>query len=67
MADAVEHVVKIGGLKSIDRAKADLALAEFSAGDDFGWQFVILAEEQALADADFAAGTNQAFPVVGLI
>jgi hypothetical protein len=29
-------------------------------------QFVFLAKEQALADADFAAGANQAFPIVGI-
>ena len=43
-----------------------MALAEFRAGQDLGLQFVMLAEEQAFADADLASGTNQAFPIVGL-
>ena len=29
-------------------------------------KFVVLAEEQAFAYADFAAGTNQTFPIVGI-
>ena len=51
-----------------DRLKADAAQAEFRAGENLGLQFVEipLAEEQALADADLAAGANQALPIVGL-
>ena len=50
----------------LDRLKADAALAEFCAGQDLGLKFfaIALAEKQAFADADFAAGTNQAFPIV---
>lgn len=43
-----------------------MTFAEGPAGDDFGLHFVVFAEEQAFADADFAAGTNQALPVVWL-
>ncbi len=68
VADAVEDVVKLGDRAGavIDRRKTDVAFAEGSAGDDLGLEFVVLAEKQALADADLAAGTNQAFPIVGL-
>ena len=50
--------------------EADLALAEFGAGQDLGlefigFQFILLAEEEAFADSDFAAGANQALPIVG--
>ncbi len=44
--------------------KADAALAEFGAGKDLGLKFISLAEEQAFADADFAAGPDQALPIV---
>jgi hypothetical protein len=65
MADAIEGSEEIvRGLKG--GLEADTALAELGAGEDFSLQFVFLAEEQALADADFAAGTNQAFPIVGI-
>jgi len=65
VADAIEggeevFVLISGGLE------ADVALAEFGAGDDLGLQFVVFAEIKMFADANFAAGTNQAFPVVGL-
>jgi len=65
VADAIEGGEEIvvlirGGLE------ADVALAELGAGDDLGLQFVVLAEKKMLADADFAAGTNQASPIVGL-
>lgn len=46
--------------------KADVALAEGSAGDDFGLEIVVLAEEELLAEIDFAAGANQALPIVWL-
>jgi len=63
VSDAVEDREKIvcslkGGLK------ADAALAEFRAGEDLGLQLILLAEEQALADADFTAGPDKAFPIV---
>ena len=51
-----------------------MAFAEFSAGDDFGLKFVVvifvqspvLSEYEMLADGDFAAGADQAFPFVGI-
>jgi hypothetical protein len=61
VADAVESSEEIDhGLKT------DAAQAEFRAGQDLGLQFIPLAEKQAFADADLAAGPNQAFPIVGL-
>ncbi len=65
VADAIENAEEVfvpisGGIE------ADVALAEFGAGDDFGVQFVVLAEKKMFADADFTAGTNQAFPFVWL-
>jgi hypothetical protein len=59
VADAIE-----GGEKIRDRSEADVALAEFRAGQDFSLEFVLLAEVQAFTDADLAAGTDQAFPVI---
>ena len=61
VADAIE-----GGEEICDRLEADAALAKFSASQDLGLQFVAFAEEQAFADADLAAGTDQAFPIVGV-
>ncbi len=68
VADAIE-----GGEESVhalNGLKADAALAEFGAGQDLGLKFfeiaIVLAEEQSLADAYFAAGANQAFPIVGI-
>lgn len=78
MADAIEDAVEIKARASrvFGGIKADVALAEFSAGNYFGLQFAILAvvvltfaalaKEEALADADFAAGADQAFPIVRL-
>jgi hypothetical protein len=59
VADAVEDWEEI-----LNGLKANAALAEFSAGEDFGLQFILPAEKQAFADADLAAGPNQAFPIV---
>jgi hypothetical protein len=56
---ALDHAVN-GGLK------ADKAFAELGAGQDFGLQFVLRSEEEAFTDSDFAAGANQAFPIVGI-
>ncbi len=61
VADAVKGSEEID-----DGLKTDAAQAEFRAGEDLGLQFIPLAEKQAFADADFAAGPNQAFPIVGL-
>jgi len=63
MADAIEggeEVVHAGSGR-----EADVALAELGAGEDLGLKFVLVTEEQALADAYLATGTNQAFPIVG--
>ncbi len=61
VADAIE-----GGEEICDRLEADAALAKFCARQNFGLQFVMVAEEEVLAYADFAAGTDEAFPVIGL-
>ena len=61
MADAIKY-----GEEIIDSLEADAALAEIPAGQNLGVQFAPLAEAEALADADFAAGPNQAFPIIGL-
>ncbi len=63
MADAIENREEIVLALEVE---ADVALAEFGAGEDLGLQFVVLAEEDAFADADLAAGANQAFPIVGI-
>ena len=69
VADAIECGEKI--IVILEGLKADNALAELSARQNLGLKFsglrfVLLAEEEAFADADFAAGTNQALPVVGI-
>jgi hypothetical protein len=56
---ALDHTFA-GGLE------ADVAFAELGAREDFGLQFVLLSEEEAFADADLAAGANQAFPIIGV-
>jgi hypothetical protein len=61
VADAVE-----GSEEIADGLKTEAAQAEFRASEDLGLQFIPLAEEQAFADPDFAAGPNQAFPIIGL-
>jgi hypothetical protein len=65
MADAIERGKEIAALP--DGVKANSALAESGASEHLGMQFIgtVLAEEQVFADADLAAGTNQAFPIVG--
>src|ERR1700757_1205759 len=42
------------GEEIVDRSEAYVALAEFAAGDDLGMEFVIIAEEKMLSDADLA-------------
>jgi hypothetical protein len=54
------------GEEIIDGMEADVTFAELGASDNFGLEFVALAEEEALADSDFSAGTNQALPIVGI-
>ena len=46
--------------------EANVALAESGAGHNLGLQFILIAEEEAFADSDFAPGTNQALPIVGI-
>jgi hypothetical protein len=63
VADAIERgeeIIFIPGLK------ADVAFAELSAREDLGLQFILIAEEEAFADSNFAAGANQALPIVGI-
>jgi len=55
------------GEEVIDGVKADVALSEFSTGDDLGAEFVVVAEEEMLPDADFAAWTDQALPLVRIL
>jgi hypothetical protein len=67
VADAIEDGEEVvGALRS--RLKADAARAEFPTGEDLGLQFdlILRAEEQAFANADLAAGTDEAFPIVGI-
>lgn len=54
--DASEEVVHF--------SEADVALAKFAAVDYLGLEFVVLAEEKMLADSNFAAGADEAFPIV---
>jgi hypothetical protein len=54
------------GEEIVDRGEADVALAEFAAGDDLGMEFVIIAEEKMLADSNLAARPDQTLPVVGI-
>ena len=63
MADAVEDGEKIFVLSG--RLEADAALAEVTAGEDFGLQFVVVAKKQVLADADFTARADQTVPLIG--
>jgi hypothetical protein len=69
VADAIEEseeIVWIGVVRSVERLEADAALSEFGAGEDLGLQIIVLSEEEAFADADLAAGANQALPIVGV-
>ena len=63
--DAIENSEETFGTFK-DRLEADAAFAEFPTCHDLGLQFIMLAKVQALSDANLAAGTNQAFPVVGV-
>jgi len=63
VADAIECGKKI--VRALGcRLEADAAFAEFGTGQDFGLEFIVLAEEEALTDTDLAAGADQAFPIV---
>src|SRR5580704_10615997 len=67
VSDAIEDCEEIvAALRN--GLKADAALAEFRSGEDLGLQVVMMAvaEEQAFSDADLAAGTDEAFPIVGI-
>ena len=55
------------GEKVLDGVEADVPLAEFSAGDDFGLKFVMLTEEEMLADSDLAARTHETLPLVRIV
>ena len=59
MADLLD-----AGEEVVCRSEVEVALAKFAAGDDLGLEFVVVAEEKVLADADFAAWTHEAFPIV---
>jgi hypothetical protein len=48
----------------VHRGETDVALAKLAAGDDLGLEFVVVAEEKMLADSDFAAWTDKAFPII---
>src|SRR5262249_25558379 len=45
----------------------DVAFAEFSARDDFGFQFIVIAEIEMFAETDLSSGSYQAFPIVGIM
>src|SRR5215831_1984680 len=66
MADALDYREEV--LEPLPcfarRREADMTLAEFSTGDDFGLQFVMISEEEVLADRNFSAGPNEALPVL---
>lgn len=62
MADLVDC-----GKEIVDWREADVALTEFAAGNDFGAEFIVGSEEKMLADGDFAAGADEAFPVIGIV
>jgi hypothetical protein len=44
-----------------------VAFAKLAAGDDFGLEFVVISEIEVLADTDFAAGANEALPLIGIV
>ena len=48
------------------RLKADAAFAELGAGKHLGLQFIVLTEKKPFTNADFAAGADQTFPIVGV-
>ena len=50
----------------VHRNEPNLAFAELAARDDLGLKFVMVAEEQLLADADLAARPDEALPLVGI-
>jgi hypothetical protein len=64
VADAIESGEKI--VHTLSRLKAEVALAELSARQDLGLEFILIAEEEAFADSNFATGTNQTLPIVGI-
>src|SRR3954462_4666854 len=53
--------------KVLDGGETDVALAEFSTGDDFGLKFVMLTEEEMLAHSDLAARTHETLPLVRIV
>jgi hypothetical protein len=59
MADFID-----AGEEVVNGCEADVALAKFAAVDYLGMEFVVLAQEKMLADADFAAGADEALPNV---
>ena len=44
-----------------------MAFTKLAAGDHFGLEFVVITEIEMLADADLAAGADQAFPYIGIV
>jgi hypothetical protein len=48
-------------------SEANATLAEFAAGNDLGYQFIVITEEEALADGNLSAGPNEAFPLIGIL
>ncbi len=62
VADQVDASEEIG-----HGSEADMALAEFPAGDNFSLKLILLSKKKMLADRDLTAGTNQAFPFVGIV
>jgi hypothetical protein len=64
VADAIESGEEV--VHGLNGLEADMAFAELGAGQDLGLQLILIAEEEALADTDFAARANQAFPINGI-
>jgi hypothetical protein len=66
VTDAVESGEKVFVFLILAGLKTDAALAEFLAGKNLSLKFIVIPEEQAFADADLAAGPDQALPIIGL-
>lgn len=66
VADGIE-----GSEEILAGREADMALAEFSAGDDLGLELVVSvfgrAEEKMLADGDLAPRADKTFPFIGIM
>lgn len=62
MSGALEHREEIRHGR-----EADAARAELSSRENFGLKLVLISQNQALADADFASGADQALPLIRIL